>query len=151
MRSLIFSFLLTTLSFAQVVSTGEKLPFLHLETPSGDEVILGEETRLLIVAFDKAMGKTADRVLRDNADLLEEAQAVYVTDISQVPGFVWSMFMKPAFQKYDYPVVLLKDEELALRFPRKDDHLTLLYLRGQIVTDVVFVAEEALLRKALKP
>jgi len=143
-------FLAAALSlWGEMLKEGSLLPAMELTKADGKTVVIPGETRLLLLAFDKAMGKSADRVLRGNGGLLKSSRTVYITDISAVPGFVWTMFMAPAFEKYDYPIALLRDEETALRFPRKEDHLTLLHLLEGTITKIEFLSGEEALREAL--
>ena len=54
----------------------------------------------------------------------------YVTDISRMPSLVTSMFALPRMRKFSYLVLLGYEHEQTAMFPRRENHVTVLDVRG---------------------
>ena len=74
-------------------------PF-SLETQHGTRVEIGAATRLVLVTHDMDAGKIARAVLEEHTeDTLAERHAVYVANISRMPGFVSRLIAIPRMRR----------------------------------------------------
>lgn len=101
-------------------------------------LIITKDTQKIIISFSKANGAAVKDFLYANRDYLAKNSAVYLADVSSVPGFVMSMFMLPKFEEYYFKMGLIEDEKKALYFPRKDDKLTIIHMTDLMVKEIEF-------------
>ena len=69
---------------------------------------------------------------------MREKNALYLMDITPVPGMVMSMFMLPKFKKYTYPIGLIEDEKVLTQFPKKENFITFITLVNLKIISVEF-------------
>ena len=84
--------------------------------------------RLVLVAFEMGAGKAANAFLeKQPAGFLDQHRAIYISNIHGMPG-VARMFALPKMKKYPHRILLADAEGFLSRYPRKEDHLTVLAL-----------------------
>ena len=81
---------------------------------------------------------------------LKDKKAIYVADISGMPGFITKMVAIPKMQKRPYTIAILRDEAQSKRFPQKDDAITIIKLKSGKVTEITFVTKQEEITKALQ-
>jgi len=74
-------------------------------------------------------------------DFLDTTQTVFVADLSSVPSFVISLYIKPQIREYKYPVLLITDELDPVIFPARLEHISILTLDKGVITDIVYLKE----------
>ena len=92
-----------------------------------------------------------EALAEDGRARLEAAAAVYVSDISRMPGFVRSAFALPSLRRRDYPVLLDETGEATRALPSMEGKATLLRLDGGRVAGVAFASSAAEVLAALAP
>ena len=70
--------------------------------------------------------------------MLKAASAVYVSDVSRMPGFILSTFALPSIRRRTYPVVLDKGGTVTASLPYREGKATLLTLDEGKITAVSF-------------
>lgn len=138
------------------LGVGDRLVPLVLADQHDAEVRVAEEARILLFARDMAGGDIAEAALAEGgAALLREAGAVFVSDISRMPGLITRLFALPAMRRRDYPMVLDRDGSATAALPHRDGRLTVLRLDALKIETVDFVdsgdAVRALLAAAAVP
>lgn len=129
---------------AGTLQPGSALPALALSDQHDAPAPLPADTRLLLVSRDMDGGDVVKKALaEDGAARLAAAKAVYVADISRMPGFVTNMFALPAMRKRGYTVVLDRDGKATADVPFEEGKVTVLSLDAGSVTAVRFVATAA--------
>lgn len=94
-------------------------------------------TRFLLVSFDMATGKKANKVLHEKgAAYLPGKKAVYVANIYGMPG-IGRAFALPKMRKYAHPIVLADAKGLLDRFPSQKGKVTVLSLTPRGVVSKV--------------
>lgn len=111
----------------------------------------GSDLRVLLIACDMTGSKLVKAALEGQpAGYLESRHAVFVADISRMPGPISSMFAVPAMREYNYRVLLDREARVANRFDAKPDAVTWLQLQhDKVVATQRFDSADAL-RQALE-
>ena len=99
-------------------AVGDTVAPIRFETQFGDEVAIDASIRLVLVTHDMDAGSIAKAVLGEHtAATLAARGAVYVADVSKMPGFVSRMIAIPRMRRRPYPVLLDRDGETSRLFP----------------------------------
>lgn len=99
---------------------------------------LGADCRVLLVSFDMGTGKQANAKLNVlGADYLPKHGAVYVANITGMPA-IGRAFALPKMRGYAHRIVLADDAALLAPFPRQDQRVTVLGLRGRKVVSICY-------------
>lgn len=129
---------------------GESLT-LELKDQHDKSVAINEQTNLILFAAGKSTSALMSKTLEElPPTILAEKKAIYVADISGMPGFITKMVAIPKMQKRPYTIAILRDEAQSKRFPQKDDAITVIKLKGGKVTDIDFVTKQEEITKALQ-
>lgn len=140
MKKILFTLLVISCTFLFAdLKVNDHLPFEHYQNQFDEDMIIDEKTKLVIVTFTKDNGAIINEFLEKNTEFLKEKNAHYLADVSAVPSFVMSMFMKPKFKSYKYQMGLIYDEEKALNIPKKEDMITLIHLDNKRIKNIEFV------------
>lgn len=109
------------------------------------------DLRVMLIARDMAGSKLVKAALDGRpAGYLEARHAVFVADISRMPGAISSMFAVPAMRDYSYRVLLDREARVANRFDAQAAAVTWLQLeQGKVVSSRRFDSAAAL-RQALE-
>lgn len=124
--------------FAQSLSEGSTIPPMQIKDQFDKNIVITAQTQQIIVAFSKEEGEKVKLFLEANPNYLHEKNALYMMDVTPVPGMVMSMFMLPKFKKYPYSVGMLEDEKVVEQFPKKDKFITLLSLENFKIIAIEF-------------
>ncbi|MEO9332669.1 FAD/FMN-containing dehydrogenase [Pseudomonas guguanensis] len=136
--------LLSTAALA--LEPGERLAPWTLLDQHDEPYTLNDETRILLVARDMAGAKLVDAALQGKPKgYLEQRQAVFLADISRMPGVIASLFALPKMRGYNYRILLDRDARIAPRYPAGEGEVLWLQLEdGRLVEQRVFREAEAL-------
>ena len=72
---------------------------------------------------------------------LQEKKAVYIADISSMPGLLSTMMAVPKMQKAPYRIALIRFEKEGERLPRKPGAVTVLKVDAGKVSAVEFASD----------
>jgi hypothetical protein len=149
-------FLSTFASFASAnpsageARIGDSL-LMELKDQHDQAVAINEQTNLVLFAAGKSTSALMSKVLEDlPPSTLKDKKAIYVADISGMPGFITKMVAIPKMQKRPYTIALLRDEAQSKRFPQKDGAITVIKLKSGKVTEITFVTKQEEITKALQ-
>jgi hypothetical protein len=154
---MIFALVLSTFaSFASAnpsagaARIGDSL-LMELKDQHDQMVAINEQTNLVLFAAGKSTSALMSKVLEDlPPTTLKDKKAIYVADISGMPGFITKMIAIPKMQKRPYTIAILRDEAQSKLFPQKDDAITIIKLKSGKVTEITFVTKEEEVTKALQ-
>ncbi len=144
MKKMLFLVLLFWATCANALTVGEPVPDFKIQDQFGQEHVIAPETKLLLFAADKKTNGLVKEYLRAQPKgFLEHNRVCYVADISGMPGFIAKVFAIPKMKKYAFPVLLVTEEQARV-FDKKDNAVTVYFLReGKIVsTQYIASAEE---------
>jgi hypothetical protein len=129
---------------------GQPLPEFTLkdqfEQPWGVET----GTKLMLFSASRKASDLIQAVLGNQSKgFLASRQAVYLADMSRMPGFVTRTFALPVLRQMPFSVGVVLDEQLLADWPRQADSVTVITLQNLRVSSVGFAANEADLRTVL--
>ena len=130
---------------------GERLAPWTLLDQHDAPYTLNDETRILLVARDMDGAKLVNAALEGKPKgYLDERQAVFLADVSRMPGVIATLFALPKMRDYNYRILLDRDARIAPRYLAGEGEVLWLQLDGlQIVSQQVFTHTDDL-RQALE-
>ncbi|MEY4625200.1 MAG: hypothetical protein RL061_725 [Pseudomonadota bacterium] len=124
---------------------------MELKDQHDQTVAINEQTNLILFAAGKSTSALMSKTLEDlPPTTLKDKKALYVADISGMPGFITKMVAIPKMQKRPYTIAVLRDDAQSKRFPQKDDAITIIKLKAGKVTEINFVTKQEEITKALQ-
>lgn len=137
-------------AFAESYAPGDSLARVELPDQHGVTHSLDESIRRVVFTREMKAGRVAKAALEEEGpELLERSAALYVSDVSRMPGLVRSLFAMPSLRRRAYPVLLDFEGETTARFPSEPGRVTVLRLDALSVTGVEFLETPEALRAAL--
>jgi len=137
-------------AFAAPVVLEQPLPNLTLQDQHTQPWGVKADTRLVVFAAGRKPSNVVMEVLSAQAKgFLESRQAVYVADMSRMPGFVTRTFALPALRDQPFVVGVNLDDKQLVDWPRQEDAITLIRLEGGRVNSIAYVRTPAELKSAL--
>jgi len=139
-------------SLTNEIAVGKKLQNITLNDQFDKPVSLTNKTKKVVFVFKKASGHTARGLLDSKPDdYLLNKDVAFIADISGMPSIIASMFAIPDFQKHKYPVMLIKDEDIAKKYKNEkyEDYITIVGLSNFKITSITLVSTGAQLEKIL--
>jgi hypothetical protein len=138
------------LATAAPYGVGDRMAPMTLPTPSGEAVVVGPGTRLVLVTHDMDGGAIAKAVLADHTRVTLAARgAVYVADVSGMPGLVTRFVAIPRLRRRPYPVLLDRDGATRTLFPVVAGAVTAVSLDDGRIVRLEQLTSEAALRATL--
>ena len=136
-------------------SLGDTIEAFELEDQFGNTDRVDKTTGLILFSRDMDGGEVLSAALEGkSAEFLADRQAVYVADISGMPGLVARLFALPKMRKRGYPMMLDRDGEATARLPDQEGSGTLIELDKLQIVGINFLSNAAELStrlEALKP
>jgi hypothetical protein len=152
MRALLLAVLLApAAALAEPYAVGDTLPAARFDDQHGRTHLLHERVRAIVFSRDMEAGDVIKAALGngDGARLLGEAGAVYVADVSGMPGVIRRMFALPKMRQRPYAMLLDTDGDTTARFPSRSGQATVIVLERLRVTNVQYLPDAIGLRAAL--
>lgn len=144
-------FLLSLNLWGVPYTVGSTVEPIVLEDPFGVKHNLITMPELFILAFEKETSAVVNECLsKQENTYLSSHKAKYIADISQMPTFVADAFALPKMRKYPYPMLLIRDEEVGLKFPAQEQKITLIRLRGNVIQKIEYVSSVDELKTAIE-
>lgn len=133
-----------------VLGTGDLVPPLALHDQNDAPVVIDQSIALLLLTRDMDGGALVKEALAGRAaDVLKNAGAVYLSDVSGMPSFVLGAFALPALRKRAYAVALDTEGKVTAALPHQPGKATVLRLESGRVSSVSFVSTSAEVAAAL--
>jgi hypothetical protein len=111
-------------------------PFV-LQDAHGEDVRVDDHFELILFAADMDAGDLVNQALQDPAlQDLGARHAVFVSDISRMPGFVTTLFALPSMRRRPYRMVLDRGPGPTVAIPREEGRVTGVRLSGGVVTSI---------------
>jgi hypothetical protein len=137
---------------AEPFAVGESLEPLALADQHGVERRVDAATRGILLTRDMdGGGFVREALASEGAAQLEQAGAVYVADVSRMPGLIRRMFAIPRMRERGYPVLLDTEGTSTARFPAQPGKASWIRLEGLRVAEVRFLTSAEEVRAALAP
>jgi hypothetical protein len=149
----VLAFGLTAVTFAQAVmpvAVGQVFPELKLKDQHDKPWSVAPSSRLVMFAAGRKASNLVQVVLQDlPKDQLTRRQAVYLADMSKMPGFITRTFALPALKEMPYAIGVSLDEVTLNNWPRRPDAVTLIELENGVIKSISYTTVEAELRAIL--
>jgi hypothetical protein len=142
--------LLAPAAGAEPYAVGRELPALSLQDQHGDSHTLDASVRVVLFSRDMDGGKVIQQALsQDGQALLDAHSAVYLADVSRMPGLVRRMIAKPRMRKRPYLMWLDEEGDVTADLPSEEGLPTLLLLEDLRILRIHHPATPEALREAL--
>jgi len=139
------------LATAAVLQAGDTWPAISLKDQHEKPVAIAADTKLIFFAAEMDGSRLMTNALASlPAASLKDRNAVYIADISGMPGLVSSVFALPKMQKEAYTVALIRDAKEAASLPRKPGAVTVLRLEAGKISAVDFAQDVKQIHRHLK-
>ena len=143
--------LMTNAAFAQPYAVGDAIEAFTLEDQHGESRAVDASVKVILFSRNMEGGDVLKQGLADvEPDYLNGKQAVYVADISRMPGLIATMFAIPAMRNRPYSMLLDRDGKTTARLPDAEGQATLIFLDGLTVERIVQVTEPPAVRRELE-
>src|SRR5512132_464138 len=130
------------LAGAAVLEPGQALPSIDLADQHERPVSVARDTRLIFFAAEMEGSRLMTKALATlPSTALKDRKAVYIADISGMPGLVSIMFAVPKMQREAYTVALIRNAGQAANLPRKPGAVTVLRVDAGKVSAVEFARD----------
>ena len=135
---------------ADVYSVGSEIEPFSIEDQHGQTHQLDASVEAVLFSRDMKGGDLLKAALAGvSPSFLEQRHAVYLADISGMPGLIARMFDIPRMRKRPYPMLLDRDGSLSERFPDVEGKATVVSLAKLRVTAIQHVTTADDLMRAL--
>ncbi len=135
---------------AASVAVDQVLPALTLQDQHDKPWAVQADTRWVVFAAGRQASNLVSEVLSaQSKDFLTQRRAVYLADMSRMPGFVTRTFAMPALREQPFTVGVNLDGKRLADWPRQEDAVTLIQLAGGRVSRIEYVRTAAELRALL--
>lgn len=129
---------------------GSKLKPFSLADQHGNYHRVDDGVRVIILTRDMAAGDVIRVALGTNGkSILTRNHAVYVADVSGMPGFVRNLIALPKLKERPYPMLLDTSGDTSEQLPSKEKHATLIFLEKLQITAVEYLTNPQTLPTAL--
>lgn len=136
---------------AQALETGERLAPWTLSDQFEQAYTLDDDLRILLVARSMDAAKLLDAALEGQAKgYLEARQALFVADISRMPGLIGKLFAIPAMRDYSYRVLLDREAQVVPQYAAPEEGVLWLQLERGVLRERRVFTDAAALRVALE-
>jgi len=135
---------------ADPLAESDRLEPFSLEDQFGETHEVNESLSALICASDMDGGDLIEAALKESgAELLANANAVYVANISRMPKIITKLFAMRSFKKRGYPMLLDREGELTKSLPGQEGKATIISLDRLRIAGVRHFEDGESLRAAL--
>ena len=131
------------------LTVGSSLARVELEDPNGKTHTIDESLRVLVLSRDMDGGAVVREVLSGDPGLLERTRAVYVADISAMPGFIAVTIAIPRMRGRPFPTLLDRAGDATAAVPSEDGKATVLVLDSLEIREIHLVDSAEDLRAAM--
>ena len=137
-------------SWAEAPTPGQAMPSVLVQDQHEQPWGIAADTRLVLFATGRKAANLAMEVLGEQPKgFLATRHALYLADMSKMPGFITRTFALPSLREQPFAVGVVLEENLLSDWPRQQDAVTLIRLEKGRVVAVDYAASAAALREAL--
>lgn len=151
MRRWVLLGLLLLAGVAQALEVGERLRGWTLSDQFDKPYTLEDNLQILLVARSMAGAKLLGAALEGRPKgYLEARRALFVADISRMPGLIGRLFAIPAMRDYSYRVLLDREAQVVPQYAAPETGVLWLQLEHGVLRGRKVFTEAAALRAALE-
>ena len=136
---------------AQALESGERLAPWTLSDQFDAPYTLNDDLRILLVARSMDGAKLLDAALEGRPKgYLEARRALFVADISRMPGLIGKLFAIPAMRDYSYRVLLDREAQVVPQYAAPEQGVLWLQLEQGVLRERRTFSDADSLRAALE-
>lgn len=136
---------------AAPLQVGDGAPSIQLKDQFDKAVLINEQTKIILFASEKSTSEQVTKALETLPPTsLVDKGAIYVADISGMPGFITKMVAIPRMQKLAYAVALIRNSKESESLPKKTGTVTLIQMEAGKVKGITYLSGEAEIAQSLK-
>ena len=118
------------------------MPAISLKDQHDKPLAIAPDTRVVFFAGEMESSRLMAKALEALPPAtLQEKKAVYIADISSMPGLISTMMAVPKMQKAPYRIGLVRFEKEGERLPRKPGAVTVLKVDAGKVSSIEFASD----------
>lgn len=142
--------LMADFASAEHYAVGDRIEPFTLEDQHGENNTADESVKVILFSRDMEGGDLLKDGLADVAPgYLSEKKAIYVADISAMPGLIAKMFAIPAMRDRPYSILLDRDGTTTAGLPAEEGKASLVFLDRLTVQRIVYVTEAPAVQREL--
>lgn len=124
-----------------VLKVNDVIEAYTIEDQHGTLRTLNKDTKEVIISFDMKLSKKFHKWLNDKeSTYLSRNKTEYIIDIREMPSIITWLFAGPKMRKYGFRILLIKEGDLADRFPKEEGSFTVIKLdQDHKVTNIRFI------------
>ena len=144
MYKLLWIAVLFTVTLFADFKVGDSFPDIFLSDQFGRSVKIESSDRFVLMAFEKevAMG-IHEFITTQPKEFMSQQHIKYISDVSAVPSFAFSMFALPNMKKYPFSVMLIKDD-FGKHFEKREGKVSVYRLNNKKITAIQFMNPKVL-------
>lgn len=127
--------------FANTVplNVGQAIHQIQLQDQFDRPHQLSTDVKLVLFAADKAGGKLIQEWMNNKGDsFLNESSTVLIVDIHRMPSIFISTIGLPLLRRYNFSMLIIKDDQTGQIFASKEGQVTLLQLSNLTIKQIEF-------------
>lgn len=126
--------------FANSLTTGSELPTLTIVDQFEQTHTVDANTKTILFSATKDESATIRDFVNEKGktEFLTSNNIAYIADITGMPSLITKFFAMPKMKKYEFPILLIDEDNKAL-FPVEADKISVISLENGKVTDVKYV------------
>jgi len=134
----------------QFYAVGDTIEPITLQDQHDKTASVDESTKLLLFTTGMKGGKVVRKAIDDKEpDYLAKKAALFISNISGMPGFIAKTFALPKMRKYKYPILLDREGKLTEKFPSQKKSATLIRLDKLKITSISFTKDPGKVTQAI--
>lgn len=138
-------------AFAAPLSVGDALPAINLKDQHEQAFVVSADLQVILFAAEKGTSELMSKTLETlPVSILKDKKAIYIADISGMPGFITKMVALPRMQKLAYSIALVRDAKDAEYLPRQSAKVTVIKVQQGKVIALEYVNEASQIQELLK-
>lgn len=133
------------------IQVGGSIPQMALTDQHEKLWTVPADTKLVLFSGSRDANTIAQGLLSQKpAEYLKSMNAVYLSDMSKMPGFITRNFALPSMRELPYSLGVVLNADETKTFPREDGALTAVFLKKGKITHIEFVKTTDGLAQALE-
>ena len=152
MKKILIILALSILSLnAAAFKVGSEIQVLNefkYETPKSRKMKIPQNTKTLLIAFDKDTGALVNEYLATkNKYFLQRKKSIFIADINKMPTVITNMFALPKLRKYNHLIYLHYGEQFQEFVPKASDKITVIRFEDKKVKSISYISTKEELEK----
>ena len=121
------------------IKVGDIFPNITLHDQFDRSLKVESSDKVVLMAFEKDVAMGIHKFLTiQTKSFMREQHMKYISDVSAVPSFAFSMFALPNMKKYPFSIMLIKDGS-GKKFDKQEGKVSVYRLKNNKITAIEFI------------